>query len=261
MTRVVPRQPRRLALVLLVVGILLVGVTIVLVQHNVPAPTDAGALPTMSTTSSGPDSASPSSPSSPAGIARSAATTAASQRIQALSSTAPGTVGPVSTPSAAAPETTAPASSTTAGRPVELQLPTLHVTARVDPVDSTNGVLQVPEDISRVGWWQYSASAGATSGSTVIDGHIDSAVTGEGALFHLDQLSPGDPVSVTTSAGSTIHYQVQARRVYVKAQGLPADLFSQQGPGRLVIISCGGTFDKTIRSYEENVAIFATPVS
>ena len=135
------------------------------------------------------------------------------------------------------------------------------MTAQVDPVDSTKGVLAVPDDISRVGWWLHSVPPGARAGSTVIDGHIDSAVAGEGALFHLGQLNPGDPVSVTTGSGQTIRYRVQARRVYVKEQGLPADLFDQQGPARLVIISCGGPFDSSIRSYEDNIAIFATPIT
>ena len=101
---------------------------------------------------------------------------------------------------------------------------------------------------------------GATNGSTVIDGHIDSAVAGYGALFHLGDLSPGDSVSVTTNTGKTVQYTVQARRVYVKEQGLPADLFDQKGPARLVIISCGGRFDSSIHSYEDNIAIFATPI-
>jgi len=95
---------------------------------------------------------------------------------------------------------------------------------------------------------------GSPTGSTVIDGHIDSAAAGAGALFHLAQLNPGQPITITTTTGVVITYRVQARRVYPKAEGLPADLFAQTGPARLVLISCGGTFDTTNRSYDDNLS-------
>jgi len=97
----------------------------------------------------------------------------------------------------------------------------------------------------------------------VIDGHIDSAAAGAGALFHLAELNPGEPITISTATGAVITYRVQARRVYPKAktQGLPADLFAQTGPARLVIISCGGNFDASNRSYDDNIVIFATAQS
>ena len=99
------------------------------------------------------------------------------------------------------------------------------------------------------------ARAGAATGGTVIAGHLDSAVAGEGALFHLADLRPGDPIHITTGSGTVVRYQVQARRVYVKADGLPAEIFDQQIPGRLVLISCGGPFDAAARSDEDNIVV------
>lgn len=249
-------RSRRIPLVLVAVGIVLIAVTLVLVRHNAPAPTDAGQLPVVPVTAGTATSADPKSSTAPppTSISAPAASLAASTSEPATVPTTAPSMPPTFAPAAAPPKAAQ-------GRPTVLHLPTLNITAHIDPVDSTDGVLQVPDDVSRVGWWQHSADAGSTAGSTVIDGHIDSAVTGEGALFNLADLAPGDPLSVTTSVGSTIHYQVQARRVYVKEDGLPAELFSQQGPARLVIISCGGTFDKATRSYEENVAVFATPIT
>lgn len=240
------------------IGAVLVVLAAVLLVHNTPTPTDAGTVPATAAVHA-------------AGPTPSAAAVALPQ-LRSTVAPAPQSAPPPSTASArsAPPGATDdvatatsqhPAASPAAGHPTVLHLPTLDVSAHIDPVDSDHGVLQVPEDISRVGWWQHSAAPGSTAGSTVIDGHIDSAVAGEGALFHLADLGPGDPVAVTTSTGVTVHYRVQARRVYVKEQGLPAELFDQHGPGRLVIISCGGTFDKTIRSYEDNIAVFATAIS
>ena len=257
MTFVPPRRSRRLSIVLLLVGALLVLTAALLAHRNVAAPTDAGQLPPATTA---PATTAPTQP--PPAVHPWISTTAASPSPPTTGhATSPHPTSPVPPPisnASVGPSASVPPPS---GRPMVLHLPTLNVTAHVDPVDSSDGVLQVPEDISRVGWWQHSAHPGSSTGSTVLDGHIDSAVAGEGALFHLAELAPGDPITVTTSTSATIAYRVQARRVYVKQDGLPADLFTQQGPARLVIISCGGTFNKQTRSYEENIAIYATPAA
>ena len=70
-----------------------------------------------------------------------------------------------------------------ADRPATLTIPSLSVEASVKPVDVVGGELQVPEDPQTVGWWRSSAAPGAEGGSTVIDGHIDSAAAGLGALL------------------------------------------------------------------------------
>jgi len=125
----------------------------------------------------------------------------------------------------------------------------------------TDGVLGVPTNPARVGWMVDSAPIGAASGSTVIDGHVDSRVAGRGALYNLYKLDAGDPVSVTTAAGTTANFRVYARQTYTKSQGLPDDLFATTGPPRLVLITCGGTFDSTTGHYESNVVVLASPVT
>ncbi len=263
-----PASPNRtrLYLILLVVGAVLVAGTVVMLRRNVSAPTDAGSLPTTSAATT----ATTATTAIPASTAAAGAPTTGRALTPSTSSPARSTpprteldAAPASTQRATSPipkaVTTAATGSSQGSAPAVLHLPSLHVTAAVDRVESIHGVLQVPDDISRVGWWLHSVPPGSATGSTVIDGHIDSAVDGEGALFHLADLNPGDPVTVTTGTGTTIRYRVQARRVYVKEQGLPAELFNQQGPARLVIISCGGQFDSSTRSYQDNIVIFSTP--
>lgn len=145
--------------------------------------------------------------------------------------------------------------------PVELSLPTLAVTAAVQPVVTTGGVLAVPGDPAQVGWWTGSARPGAAAGSVVVDGHVDSAERGIGALYNLTQLESGDTVTITNAAGRRYGYRVYARQVYSKRKPLPASLFTGSGPARLVLITCGGPFDSQTRSYEDNVVVLATPVS
>jgi hypothetical protein len=245
----------------LAAGIVLTVSTVILIHGNRAAPTDAGALESVVTVTPTATLAPTIHPTAhPATATRPPKTTTRPTTVAASSKETAST--PPTTSAAADPTQPAPAQPTArSGTPQELVLPSLGITAQVSRVDSVAGVLQVPEDISTVGWWQSSVPAGSRSGTTVIDGHIDSAVAGKGALFHLAELNPGDHIQVKTVAGHTLTYQVQARRVYVKAQGLPAELFNQQGPPRLVIISCGGPFDSTEHSYLDNIAIYATPTN
>ncbi|GAA4759523.1 class F sortase [Actinomycetospora chibensis] len=151
----------------------------------------------------------------------------------------------------------ATAAETPPGPPTRLLIPALDVDAPVDPVDAPGADLQVPDDPARVGWWRAGASPDGGSGSTLLAGHVDTAADGPGALFLLDRLGPGDAVSVLTTWGE-VRYVVAAVRHYAKPE-LPGDLASAAGPARLVIVSCGGPFDRVRRTYLDNVVVFATP--
>jgi len=179
-----------------------------------------------------------------------------------------GRVGRAESPIANSPPPAGPTSAVRAtksaaappepGRPVALSLPTLHVQAAVAPVVSTGADLAVPSDPAQVGWWMASALAGA-GGATVVDGHVDDAATGPGALYRvgLGDLRSGDPVIITTVAGQRFTYRVNAQHVYRKSDGLPAGLFTGTGPPRLVLITCGGPFDSAQKSYLDNVVVYA----
>lgn len=131
--------------------------------------------------------------------------------------------------------------------------------APVVGVLSDAGALNPPEEPQTVGWWLGSALAGADSGTTVVVGHIDSATRGLGALFRVDRVKAGDTVRLA-SGRATMAYQVVSLHFYVKAAGLPRSLFVRSGSPRLVVISCGGSFDRATRSYRENVVVVAEPI-
>jgi hypothetical protein len=143
--------------------------------------------------------------------------------------------------------------------PARLSLPTLDVQAAVRTVVTTSGVLGIPDDPAQVGWWAGSVTPGAPQGSVVLDGHVDSASRGLGALFRLTTLKAGDPVSVATTDGTVVSYRAYARQVLDKGQPLPPELFSTAGPPRLVLITCGGPFDRAAHSYRDNIVVLAAP--
>lgn len=118
------------------------------------------------------------------------------------------------------------------------------------------GALQVPANPAVLGWWRDGAEPGAPDGRVVIDGHVDSAAAGPGALFELDTVAPGAEVRLTTGT-AVVAYRVVARSVYDKGH-LPTGLFDSAGPS-LVIVTCGGPFDHATHHYLQNVVVYGIP--
>lgn len=143
-------------------------------------------------------------------------------------------------------------------QPDRLTIADLHVDSPVVPLGVTDGALDVPEDVHTIGWWKGGARPGASTGTAVLAGHVDSHVQGIGTLFYLETLPMGSRVVIGTDGGH-LTYRVVARHVYVKKQGLPTDLFRTDGAPRLVLITCGGPFDAATRQYADNVVVYAVP--
>jgi hypothetical protein len=153
-------------------------------------------------------------------------------------------------PPVEAPRPTAP--------PRRLVVAAIDVDAPVTPVGvASDHALEVPADPGVVGWWQGSAEPGSPAGSVVLAGHVDTWADGPGALFRLTALRPRDRVVVDTPVGP-VDYVVEAVRRYAKAE-LPAEAFATAGRPRLVLITCGGDFDRRSRHYADNVVVYATP--
>ena len=142
-----------------------------------------------------------------------------------------------------------------AGRPTRIVIPALKVDVPAVPISSNAGVLVPPSDPQQVGWWDAGAVPGAATGRALITGHT--VHTGGGAFDHLASLRPGDQVRVLTSRG-TLNYTVSDVTTYHKnalARQAP-QLFTQRGPGRLVLITCD---DWNGHAYLSNTVVMADP--
>ncbi len=145
--------------------------------------------------------------------------------------------------------------------PVRLQLPALGVDAPVDAVGaSEDGAVVVPPDGARTGWWSPGSAPADPDGSVVLVGHVDTAA-GPGALFRLREAEVGQDVVVTDASGAEHLYRTSGGAQFSK-DSLPAgELFTTAGAPRLVLISCGGEFDRATRHYADNVVVVADRVS
>jgi hypothetical protein len=171
-----------------------------------------------------------------------------------------GPSGPVSGPGEA-PAGTARDISNAPFVPARLRLPSGR-TAVVRPAETSgDGSLLVPEDPSRVGWWTGGARAGDPYGSVVLAGHVDSRRFGIGVLAELAGVRRGQLVQVVADGQSRSYRVASVRRVRKARLAAGTDVFDQSGAPRLVLVTCGGAFDRSTHTYADNLVVVATPVA
>jgi Sortase domain len=154
-----------------------------------------------------------------------------------------------------------PAAGAGALTPTRVRIRSVGIDVPVTPVgiDVRGGVLGVPLQISRTGWWRDGARPTDGSGVVLIAGHVDSAAAGRGAFFALGRARVGDRIALDTRGGGTPEYRVVSVKRYPK-EALPTAVWSRKGRPRLVLVTCGGPFDRTTGHYRDNVVVTAVPL-
>ena len=140
---------------------------------------------------------------------------------------------------------------------MRIRIPSLGVDAPVIDLPLDTNTLPVPGDAATVGWYSFSSLPGE-QGNALLAGHID--FRGEVGVFrHLAELSVGDVIEIAIGDGAYV-YRVTG------SQSLPYDtpvaqvLETLSGPPRLTLLTCGGTFDRSRRGYDERVIVSAVQV-
>lgn len=145
-------------------------------------------------------------------------------------------------------------------QPRSISLPTLGVDgAQIVPVGlEENGELEVP-GADTVGWYEFGAGVDGGKGSTVLAAHI--AYNGENGVFrNLVDMEPGQTLSIERD-GETLEYVVESVADYDKWELPIDDLFSESSEERVVLITCGGSFNDALSSYEDNTVVVAVPAA
>ena len=153
-----------------------------------------------------------------------------------------------------------PAAGDTRFVPKRIDLPGGAYTAVV-PVATVGNELVVPEDPTKVGWWDGSSYVGDPYGSTVIAGHVDAFDRGIGFFFRLWNIKVGE--RVVLSAGDVRQaYKITTVRQVPRTDLVDdAEVFDIAGPPRLVLITCAGEFRPDRGGYSRNLIVVARPIS
>jgi sortase (surface protein transpeptidase) len=182
-----------------------------------------------------------------------AATTQASASVPAAAGTA--------TSSSAAPAPRGPVLPKST--PTGLKIPAIGVTSSLLRLglnkDQTVQVPPLGKD-SKAGWYTASPTPGEL-GPSLLLGHVDSAEYGPGVFFKLGALHRGDTVDVARSDSTVAVFRVDRVASFPKDHFPTLEVYGDTENAQLRLITCGGKFDFSARSYESNIVVFASLVS
>lgn len=154
----------------------------------------------------------------------------------------------------------ADAESAAQQRPGTVRLPD-GATARLVRTELTDrGVLPIPRGLGDAAWW--GAKLGAAQGAALLSGHVNWEGQ-RGPFDELWRMRDGDEVSVADAKGGRWVYRVD-NVVTLPKETLPeqaAKWFGQDGPHRLVLVTCGGDYVGGTEGYDENRLVTAKLVT
>ncbi|NED49322.1 class F sortase [Micromonospora aurantiaca] len=122
-----------------------------------------------------------------------------------------------------------------------------------------DGTLPLPDGVHDAAWW--GADLDARAGATVLAGHVNWRST-TGPFAELWRAAPGEHVEVVNEHAHTRRYRITEAHTLAKndlPQRAPA-LFRQDGPHRIVLITCGGRWLGQASGYESNHIVIAHPI-
>lgn len=129
---------------------------------------------------------------------------------------------------------------------VDSTLQSLHLDAQ--------GALEAPTDFGKAGWYADGTVPGEP-GPAVIAGHVDSKF-GRAVFYRLKELRPGDVIEVQ-SAAKWLVFRVTEVDAYAKDRFPTAAVYGPTPDAQLRLITCGGTFDRSVKSYVDNLVVYA----
>ena len=144
--------------------------------------------------------------------------------------------------------------------PARLVVPAIGVDTELSTIGVDGaGALVPPADFTRAGWFAAGPAPGEV-GPAVLAGHVDDR-TGPAVFFRLEELEAGDEVLVTRSDGQPVSFTVTRVAAYPKTDFATAEVYGPTTGPELRLITCGGTFDRSRRSYTDNVVVYARTVA
>jgi sortase (surface protein transpeptidase) len=141
--------------------------------------------------------------------------------------------------------------------PVAVEIPAIGVAADVIDLGLNDDLtLEVPSDFDVAGWYTGRPPPGAV-GPAIIVGHVDSR-DGPAVFYRLRELAPGDEVLVRREDATTARFTVDRVEQHAKDDFPTAAVYGSTDEKALRLITCGGTFDRGRRSYDDNIVVFAS---
>jgi len=141
------------------------------------------------------------------------------------------------------------------GPPTRLRVRAIGVDTPLETLRlGTDGELQPPRTNDRAGWYADGTAPG-DMGPAVLAGHVDSK-QGPAVFYRLREITAGDKIEVTRGE-RTVTFTVTSTAWYSKKAFPTEEVYGPTPDRQLRLITCGGVFDRTLRSYKDNLVVYA----
>ena len=169
------------------------------------------------------------------------------------------TLTPLVAPTAAA--TAAPAESGPAAAISRIVAPRAGIDAPVATLGvDGEGVMESPDSPELVAWYDFSGRPGE-GGNAIFAGHLDYANYGPAVFWNLRDLAENDEIEVVLADGSRLVYRVVSARSYAVAEAPVAEIIGRTEAESVTLITCGGSFDRSSRQYDQRLVVRAERVT
>jgi sortase A len=141
--------------------------------------------------------------------------------------------------------------------PFRLKIPKIAIDAHLESVGlKSKNEMDVPKDIKNAAWFNLGPQPGE-KGSAVIDGHFGWK-DGISAVFdNLSKLQKGDKIYVENEKGIVVSFVVRETKTFGENEDASAIFRSNDSGSHLNLITCGGAWNKTGKSYSNRLVVFA----
>jgi LPXTG-site transpeptidase (sortase) family protein len=141
------------------------------------------------------------------------------------------------------------------GPPTRLRVTAIGIDTALESLHlGGNGALTPPRDFARAGWYADGTAPG-DQGPAVIAAHVDSK-RGPAVFYRLRELEAGDRIDVVRGS-ETVRFRVVSTAWYPKTTFPTDDVYGPTPDRQLRLITCGGVFDHRLRSYKDNLVVYA----
>ncbi|TDD24684.1 class F sortase [Kribbella turkmenica] len=144
--------------------------------------------------------------------------------------------------------------------PVRIDIPRIKASSALEDLELDDaGVMTVPVDPDKAGWFTPSPTPGVI-GSSVIAGHV-TWNRRPVVFFRLGELRRGDRIDVAREDGTTATFTVDRIGRFAKDKFPTNEVYGASDQASLRLITCGGSYDKATRRYSDNVIVWANLTS
>lgn len=144
---------------------------------------------------------------------------------------------------------------------VRLMIPTAKVNAplQIKGVNARNE-MENPDGKDNVAWYNFTAKPGFGS-NAVFSGHVDWFTGEQGVFWYLRDLKGGEEIALKLSDGTELKYRVVQTDLYDSATAPVAEIVGPTPKDMVTLITCEGTFSRTVQEYDKRRVVRAERIA